>query len=160
LGAKLFGIAALVIAAMALVPIKLTDATLDFSYGLLLLLCDVSRLSLGENLGEQALEGVEPRVLSTEIVTWSGVVDVDDPGFERGVDELSRLLFCVDRGFSHSIRPALGISIHFLSPEKSEVSGALPKNVFDSTLPLFLSLVVIVLTLRWTETSTHSSFDW
>jgi hypothetical protein len=48
---------------------------------------------------------------------------------------------------------------HFLSPAKPEGSSGLPKNAFTSTLPVFRSLVVTVLTVPWTETSTLSSFD-
>src|SRR5437879_924093 len=49
-------------------------------------------------------------------------------------------------------------AIHF-SPPKSDGSGVLPINVLESTLPVARSRVVIVLTLRWTETSTLPSFE-
>jgi hypothetical protein len=47
---------------------------------------------------------------------------------------------------------------HLLS-ESAGISGR-PTNVLEPTLPDVLSRVVIVLTFRWTEISTVSSFDW
>jgi hypothetical protein len=128
------------------------------SYGSPLVPRHVPRLSLRKNLGEQPLQSVQPRILPAEIVGWSGVVDVDETCFESCMDDLSRLLFGVNGGFRQDIQLALPISVHLFPSTSDGISGR-PMNVFESTLPVFRFRVVIVLTFRWTETSTLSSFE-
>ena len=49
--------------------------------------------------------------------------------------------------------------VHLLPGENADGRSGLPKKVLDSTLPVVLSRVVIVLMFPLTETSTISSFE-
>lgn len=60
-------------------------------------------------------------------------------------------------GSSFEMVPSLCPSVvHLLPPENADGRSGLPKNVLDSTLPVVLSCVEIVLMLPLTETFTIS----
>src|SRR5271166_2372539 len=87
-----------------------------------------------------------------------GVTPVAFGGIQKVAEATDRRLHVItaERRITLAVPPAI---VHLLPGEHADGRSGLPKNVFESTLPVVLSLVVIVLMFPLTETSTISSFE-
>jgi hypothetical protein len=87
-----------------------------------------------------------------------GVTPVGFGGIQKVSEATDRRLHVIaaEHRITFAVFPPI---VHLLSAENADGRSGFPKNVLDSTLPVVLSLVVIVLMFPLTETSTISSSE-